>query len=80
MTDLLYGLERMVPLADPAYRHFEGNSAAHLKASLMGFSQQVMVQGGRLAMGQWQDVIFCEFDGPRRRQLFVEFAPIHGHQ
>jgi len=53
---------------------------AHLKASLMGFSQQVMVQGGRLAMGQWQDVIFCEFDGPRRRQLFVEFAPIHGHQ
>lgn len=75
-VDLLYALERIVPTSDPNYRHSEGNSAAHIKASLMGFSQSVIVRDGRLALGRWQDVMFCEFDGPRRRELWVEFFPL----
>ena len=73
VADLLHTLERMVPTSDPAYRHYEGNSAAHIKATLMGFSLSVIVQGGQLALGRWQDVLFCEFDGPRQRQVMVEF-------
>ncbi len=76
VEDLLYSLERLVPTVDPAYRHYEGNSAAHVKASLMGFSLQVIVRDGQLALGRWQDILFCEFDGPRRRQLTVEFVPV----
>lgn len=75
VTDLLYGLEKMSPTSDPAYQHYEGNSAAHLKASMMGFSQAVIVRDGRLALGRWQDIMFCEFDGPRQRQLFIQFVP-----
>lgn len=75
VRDLLYSMERQVPSNDPNYRHFEGNSAAHIKASMMGFSMAVIVQGGRLALGRWQDILFCEFDGPRRRQLMLEFVP-----
>ncbi len=75
VTDLLYTFERLVPTSDPNFRHSEGNSAAHAKASLVGFSQTIIVQDGRLALGTWQDVIFCEFDGPRRRQLWVEYLP-----
>ena len=76
VTDLLYALERMVPTRDPAYRHYEGNSAAHIKASLMGFSQTLPVRDGQLVLGRWQDVLFCEFDGPRQRQVMVEFVPV----
>ena len=75
VRDLLYTLERLVPTDDPNYRHVEGNSAAHVKASLVGFSQTVIVRDGRLVLGTWQDVIFAEFDGPRRRQLHLEFTP-----
>jgi secondary thiamine-phosphate synthase enzyme len=75
VRDLIYALERVVPSDDPGYRHDEGNSAAHVKASMMGFSQTVIVQGGALALGTWQDVIFCEFDGPRQRQVMVQFIP-----
>jgi secondary thiamine-phosphate synthase enzyme len=73
--DLLYALDRIVSSDDPGYRHAEGNSAAHVKASMMGFSQAVIVRGGALALGTWQDIIFCEFDGPRQRQVMVEFVP-----
>lgn len=73
--DLLYALEKLVPSDDPGYRHAEGNSAAHVKASMMGFSQAVILKGGTLALGTWQDVIFCEFDGPRQRQVMLEFVP-----
>jgi len=73
VRDILYSLERQVPSADPNYRHVEGNSAAHIKASLMGFSLTLMVRNGRLVLGRWQDVLLCEFDGPRRRQLMLEF-------
>ena len=70
LGDLLDQLERMVPWQGP-YRHAEGNSAAHVKAALLGSCATVLVQGGRLVLGTWQAVFFCEFDGPRRRQVHV---------
>ncbi len=71
--DILAALERLVPWNDPAYRHGEGNSAAHLKASMMGFSQMLPVCKGRLSMGIWQGLYLCEFDGPRTRTVTVRF-------
>lgn len=71
--DILGALERLVPWDDPAYRHGEGNSAAHLKASMMGFSQTLPVSHGRLDMGIWQGLYLCEFDGPRTRTVTVRF-------
>ena len=56
---------------DPAYRHLEGNSAAHIKAILVGASETVLVRQGRLFLGTWQGLFLCEFDGPRRRQVHV---------
>lgn len=70
VTDLLATLEKLVPV-DGNYRHAEGNSDAHLKASMMGFSQMIPVIDGRLALGTWQGIYFCEFDGPRRRKMLV---------
>ncbi|OIP90918.1 MAG: hypothetical protein AUK55_12115 [Syntrophobacteraceae bacterium CG2_30_61_12] len=66
--DLLAGLERLVPWNHP-YRHREGNSAAHIKATLVGSSVQVPIDGGRLLLGTWQRIFFCEFDGPRTRKV-----------
>jgi secondary thiamine-phosphate synthase enzyme len=54
------------------YRHAEGNSPAHIKASMMGLSVTVIVAGGDLQLGKWQGIYFCEFDGPRRRQVRVK--------
>jgi secondary thiamine-phosphate synthase enzyme len=71
--DILVGLSHLVPVKGD-YRHAEGNSDAHIKASLMGFSQMVPVIEGRLALGTWQGIYFCEFDGPRNRQVFVGIA------
>ena len=71
--DLLAATEQLVPWNNPLFRHFEGNSAAHLKASLMGFSQIVPVENGKLCLGTWQGIYFCEFDGPRSRQVLVQF-------
>ncbi|MBI3948561.1 MAG: YjbQ family protein [Armatimonadetes bacterium] len=70
--DFLGALERMVPLASPDYRHDEGNSAAHVKASLVGSSATVIVAAGRLQLGTWQALFFCEFDGPRSREAWVK--------
>ncbi len=72
--DMLYALERIIPAGDPAYRHAEGNSAAHLKASLMGFHLEVPVAEGRLLLGTWQGIFLCEFDGPRSRTVVVSFT------
>lgn len=58
---------------DDNYRHMEGNSDAHIKASLLGASETVFVAGGRLALGTWQSIYFCEFDGPRNRRVSVKF-------
>jgi len=71
--DILVGLARLVPEKGD-YRHAEGNSDAHIKASLMGFSVMVPVVNGRLALGTWQAIYFCEFDGPRHRHVLVGFA------
>ena len=71
--DLLAAGEQIVPWNNPLFRHFEGNSAAHLKASLMGFSQTVPVENGKLCLGVWQGIYFCEFDGPRNRKVLVQF-------
>jgi len=69
-TDILTGLSRLVP-EDGGWRHVEGNSDAHIKASLMGASIDIPVFGGQLALGAWQGAYLCEFDGPRRRTLVV---------
>lgn len=69
-TDMMEALDRLVPW-NAAYRHGEGNSAAHVKASLMGSSVRVIVEGGRLRLGTWQGIYFCEFDGPRSRECWV---------
>ncbi|MEL7666923.1 MAG: secondary thiamine-phosphate synthase enzyme YjbQ [Actinomycetota bacterium] len=69
-TDILTGLSRLAP-EDGGWRHVEGNSDAHIKASLMGASIDIPVFGGQLALGAWQGAYLCEFDGPRRRTLVV---------
>ncbi len=74
VSDLLATLERLVPERGK-YRHSEGNSDAHCKASLMGSSLNVAVQGGRLVLGTWQGIYFCEFDGPRQRKFQVLTVP-----
>jgi len=71
--DMLEALERLVP-RDGGWRHREGNAAAHIKASLLGSSVQVLVRDGDLVLGRWQAVLLCEFDGPRRREVWVRFA------
>lgn len=68
--DLAAALDRMVPWS-AGYRHGEGNSAAHMKASMMGSSVRVIVENGRLQLGTWQAIYLCEFDGPRTRQCWV---------
>jgi len=70
--DLLAALERAVPLSAD-YRHAEGNSAAHVKSSLVGASEMVIIENGRLVLGTWQSLFFCEFDGPRSRKVLVKF-------
>lgn len=69
-TDMLAHLRRLVP-DDPGFRHAEGNSDAHIKATLVGASVTVPVEAGSLQLGRWQGVYFCEFDGPRIRELGV---------
>ena len=64
-------LDRMAPWTG-GYRHAEGNTAAHVKASLMGASVQIIVEGGHLQLGTWQSVYFCEFDGPRTRNVWLK--------
>ncbi len=71
--DIILLLDKIAPWANSMYRHAEGNSAAHVKASLMGLSLTIPVSGGRLCLGTWQCVYFCEFDGPRSREVRVEF-------
>lgn len=69
--DLLLGLDRAFP--DRAeFRHSEGNSRAHLKAGAIGFSQTFIIENGRLLLGRWQGIYFCEFDGPRQRSFFMK--------
>ncbi len=68
-SDIIGVLDQIVP-RDYPYRHLEGNSPAHVMASLVGSSVTVIVEGGRLKLGTWQRIFFCEFDGPRSRKLW----------
>lgn len=70
VADMAMALDRMVPWT-AGYAHDEGNAAAHVKASLMGSSVRVLVESGRLRLGTWQGIYFCEFDGPRTRTVWV---------
>ena len=71
VRDFTMELNKIVPLSD-GYRHMEGNSAAHIKASMMGFSETMIIENGKLLLGTWQGIYFCEYDGPRRRKMIVK--------
>ena len=69
--DIINQLDKMVPWSGD-YQHGEGNSPAHIKTSLVGSSETIFVENGRLVLGTWQSIYFCEFDGPRHRQVIVK--------
>jgi secondary thiamine-phosphate synthase enzyme len=71
VQDMIMELNKIVPFKD-SYRHLEGNSPSHIKASMVGFSQIVFVESGKLVLGTWQGIFFCEFDGPRHRKVHVK--------
>jgi len=73
--DIIMQLDKVIPLKDN-YRHIEGNSAAHIKASLIGASEMIFVENGKLVLGTWQSIFFCEFDGPRTRKVLVKLVSI----
>ncbi len=76
--DVLHDLEQVLDKLIPwhgNYQHAEGNSPAHVKASLMGSSVQVIIKDGALMLGTWQSIFLCEFDGPRTRKIFVKILP-----
>ncbi len=68
--DILMELNKAIPLEDN-YRHREGNAAAHIKATIVGSSETLLVERGRLVLGTWQGIFFCEFDGPRSRRVLI---------
>jgi secondary thiamine-phosphate synthase enzyme len=72
VKDMLMRLDEVYPWEHPKYRHAEGNSASHLKASTVGSSQVILIQNGELRLGTWQGIYFCEFDGPRTRKYHVK--------
>ncbi len=71
--DILMELNKTIPLQDN-YKHLEGNAAAHIKATIVGSSETVLVEGGRLVLGTWQGLFFCEFDGPRSRRVLIKIT------
>lgn len=71
VRDMVMGLKNIVPQL--AYKHMEGNSIAHIKSSLIGVSLNVQIADGSLCLGTWQDIYFCEFDGPRNRKIWISF-------
>jgi secondary thiamine-phosphate synthase enzyme len=73
VEDIAAQLDKMVP-ENQSYRHLEGNSPAHIKATLIGDSETLFIEDGRLVLGTWQGIFFCEFDGPRSRNVFVKIV------
>ena len=71
VTDIVNQLNEMVPWRQPFYRHCEDNSAAHVKSSMIGCSETIPVSDGKMTLGTWQGIYFCEFDGPRTRRVVV---------
>ena len=74
-ADINTALEKLVPWMQGHFKHAEGNSAAHIKACMMGFSTMVFIENGKLRLGTWQGIYLCEFDGPRTRQVWVKILP-----
>jgi secondary thiamine-phosphate synthase enzyme len=70
-SDMVMAINRLVPMQD-GYRHLEGNSAAHIKSSLFGSSETLIVSNGEVQLGTWQGIYFCEFDGPRQRRVQIQ--------
>ncbi len=75
LHDLEKLLDKLAPWNEPYFKHAEGNSAAHIKAVLVGNSQQVLVKDGQIQLGTWERIFFCEFDGPRQRNVWIGLAP-----
>lgn len=73
--DIINQLNKIVPFKE-SYLHLEGNSPAHIKASIIGSSEIVFIEGGHLVLGTWQSLYFCEFDGPRRRKVLVKIIAL----
>jgi secondary thiamine-phosphate synthase enzyme len=73
--DMLMLLNRLVPRRDPGYQHIEDNSASHLQTSMMGVSQVLFIEQGRLVLGRWQAIYLAEFDGPRERTVLAKIQP-----
>ncbi len=73
-SDILMELDKLVPFEDN-YSHLEGNAAAHVKSSIIGVCQTLLIEDGELGLGTWQGLFFCEFDGPRKRRLLVKIVP-----
>jgi len=73
ISDMIMELNKIVPYQDN-YQHLEGNSAAHIKSSLIGSSVSVIIENGNLQLGTWQGIFLCEFDGPRQRQVWVKLT------
>jgi secondary thiamine-phosphate synthase enzyme len=71
IQDIVMELNKIVPFKDQ-YRHLEGNSPAHIKASMVGCSEFIFIESGKLVLGTWQGIFFCEFDGPRNRKVHVK--------
>ncbi len=74
VSDMLMRLDEVYPWEHPKYLHMEGNSAAHLKASTFGTSQTILISNGKLVLGTWQGIYFCEFDGPRTRKYYMKIV------
>ena len=72
--DILLTLDALIPQQREGYRHSEGNSDAHVKTSLVGANELVMIENGQLKLGTWQSVFFCEFDGPRSRSVHIQIT------
>ena len=70
--DIIMELEKMVPWRDIDYQHSEGNSSAHIKSSIFGASETLLIENGKIIFGTWQAVYFCEFDGPRHRRVYIK--------
>ncbi|MCR2043319.1 secondary thiamine-phosphate synthase enzyme YjbQ [Anaerosalibacter massiliensis] len=73
LEDMIMELNKIIPF-DDNYEHLEGNSAAHIKSSLIGVNQMIIIEKGKLKLGTWQGVYFTEFDGPRNRKLYVKIV------
>ena len=71
-SDMLGFLQRLIPQSEPNFKHFEHNSDAHIKSSLVGSSVTVLFESGKLCLGRWQGIYLCEFDGPRERKVLVQ--------